>query len=162
MALSTATIRDLRKEIIELERSRKTIDASILGIKAVLGANTDGQSGAVAQATSPAGSLKGKNSAAVGGGRRRRRRNSLYRSVASVLDGMAGLRPREITQRLKDAGVTVSGKTPLSHRVHLELSRMMGRGLLERTADGNYRLTELTAKVSQHPQREATPSSTPI
>ena len=60
--------------------------------------------------------------------------------MAGVLESTTGLRAHEITERLKDAGVTVRGKTSLSRRVQHELRRLRQKGLITRDDDGRYQL----------------------
>lgn len=138
MPFSENTTRELRHELVDLKRTRATLDARIIAIQAVLAFDERGHR--TRAKLPPLQQLK-KFQANQGSGRRGRARAKkvpLRVTVSAVLERTPGLRASEVAAALRDAGLSLGGKSTLYARVSRELYRLTKKGVLQRNESGGY------------------------
>lgn len=158
MSLSHSVVKQLRRELADLNRKRGALDASICALESVLGyengksATKEGKSATKELDASVNSTRSNKRS---GTPRVKSKRRTLRHVVSSVIRRAPGLTPRGITQTLERAGFSVRGKTGLHERVQHELRRLRQKGLMKRDANGGYQVIEAQSVQADGPESEA-------
>lgn len=157
MGLTQRTLRELRAELVNLQRHRGAIDEQIQGIELILSA----RSGDTAAARTNV-RTDGSGVALVAVGRQKRAtRGSLRKELTEMLRGTPGLKAAELADRLHREGFRIGGATGLRERVSHELSRLRRLNIVQRRPGGRYKLMTPKAKdAPTAPQEQSSAEAT--
>jgi hypothetical protein len=124
VALSSAVIGELRREIEALEVERASLTARIDAIRRVLGEEPSPASVSTPTLFSHLPTQGGAP--------------TVKAVVRQVLQQNPGVKAGDVTRILRERGYHPGGHTRLSHRVYNEIWRMAQSGEVERTEDGGF------------------------
>lgn len=135
MALSQNVIRELKRELATLHNSRLEIEAKTIAIQKILAPQQidtlkDHQPQAqIPNVITARPQRKAKK-------RMPRKGISLRQTVVEVVGQSPGMTTKDVTQVLRDRGISETGRTSLGDRVYHELYRMVRQGTMQRNGDG--------------------------
>lgn len=138
MALSHTTKTDLRRELAYLKQMGDAMKARITAIEAVLAGEFATYPVQARATVNHERETVAKPVVSSRAARKGRRGEPFATAISAIIHSTPGLRSGQVTQRLRDDGFPLRGKTPLRKRVYAELRSLVRRGLIRKESTGEY------------------------